>query len=257
MKNDTERPHVRVVFVVQQDLFYARLFFEELLVRFDAACIAGVVLCPVFARQSKASAARALYRFFGLSGLMRLGWRCLEARFGDPTLEEFLAGRGIPVWKCNDIAGDEFVRYVAGKRPEVVIGVSMPDVFDERVAKLPKFGCLNIHHAVLLGRWDVTSNFWQLYYNSRNTGVTVYRINSRKEGEILVQDEVPIWLDESLDNLLKRTRRLGGACIVKVLELIKNNALSPLVRFPGTVPALEFPGKDAVLEFRRRGKRLF
>jgi methionyl-tRNA formyltransferase len=74
------------------------------------------------------------------------------------------------------------------------------------------------------------------------------------EGAALLQDEQDIELDESLHDLIRRSKRRGAHCMAKVLRQIRDGEAS--------IRALEsegsyftFPNAKEIREFRRRGFR--
>lgn len=257
MENRTMLEDVRVLFVAQEELFYSRAFFEKLLDLFPPESIAGVVLCPVLGKQSRNQTVREMYRFCGPADFARLAWRYVRKRIKGKGLEEYLLARGVPVYHTADVAGEGFASLCRRTGPDAIMSVSMPGIFGENVRRLPRLGCFSIQHSPLPGSWDITENFWRMYHGRKNTEITVYRMNGEREAEVIFSDEVDIWIDESLDNLLRRMFRLGAGHVLKVIERVRNDAMAPIFTFDRELPAFGLPGRAAAKEFRRRGKRLF
>ena len=75
-------------------------------------------------------------------------------------------------------------------------------------------------------------------------------------GDILLQKEFEIDPRESLDQLIKRTKRLGADRMLECLSLIEEVGFKPL-ELPDVEPSyFSFPTREHVRRFRRKGYRL-
>jgi len=118
-------------------------------------------------------------------------------------------------------------------------------------------GCINIHTARLPQYRGMMPNFWNLYHDERTSAITIHTMDvDIDRGEILMQKEFEIDPRESLDQLIKRTKRLGAACMLECLEGIARRGFEP-VDPPDVEPSyFSFPTREHVREFRRKGYRL-
>jgi methionyl-tRNA formyltransferase len=100
-------------------------------------------------------------------------------------------------------------------------------------------------------------NFWQLFHGEKTVGTTIHRINAGiDDGDILLQAETQIEAGESLDALMRRTKRLGARLMTEVLRQLRAGDI-PAVRNPReNATYFSFPTRRDVDEFRRRGCRL-
>ncbi len=100
-------------------------------------------------------------------------------------------------------------------------------------------------------------NFWQLYHGEKTVGITVHRMNlGIDDGEIILQKEVAVNPGESLDALIKRTKRLGAHCMAEAIERIRDGGLKPIENRTGEGSYFSFPSRQDVRQFRRMGYRL-
>ena len=100
-------------------------------------------------------------------------------------------------------------------------------------------------------------NFWQLYHGEQTVGITVHRINEEiDEGEIILQDHIPVLAGESLDALIKRTKRLGAHAVYKAIEMFKQGNVAYGANKPEEGSYFSFPNKDDVRKFREMGYKL-
>ena len=249
---------LKILFITQDDPFYVKLFFEEFFKNYsDKVDILGVAICPPMAKKSVSALIQQMYDFFGPIDFIRMCWRYLLAKLSGENLKKLCKQNNIAVCEAKNPNSANFIDHWQKQGIDVLVSVAAPYKFKEKLLKLAKIDCINIHHAKLPRYQGMMPNFWQMYHQEKNAGVTVHRMNEGiDQGDILLQKEVPVEADESLDHLIKRTKRMGAHFIMEALELIrqgkaeyKPNDLSKGVYFC-------FPTKQHLVEFRRRGGKL-
>jgi methionyl-tRNA formyltransferase len=261
------QPLLKLVFITQDDPFYVRIFFEEFLQISDCRdATMAVVVAPAMGKKSMAALLRQMYDFYGPWDFMRVGLRYvlyrlaarLPARGGRFfSVEQVCRYHGIRVMRVPDINAPEFLGQVARWEPDLVISVAAPQVFREGLIGLPRRGCINIHNSKLPKYRGMLPNFWQLFHGEKTVGTTIHRINAGiDDGDILLQAETQIEAGESLDALMRRTKRLGARLMTEVLRQLRAGDI-PAVRNPReNATYFSFPTRRDVDEFRRRGCRL-
>ncbi|MFC1658438.1 formyltransferase family protein [Candidatus Omnitrophota bacterium] len=257
---DTEirNDHQRVLFITQQDPFYIRVFFEEFLKSYPGISrILGVVICPTMAKRSLPKLVKQMYNFYGFRDFLRMALRYFMARIKRGTLKNLLRNHRVSVFKEPDINSDAFLDFCRRQEPDIIVSVAAPQVFREKLLSLPKWGCINIHHSKLPQYRGMMPNFWQMFYDEETAGITVHSINLRiDEGKIILQREIPIIKGESLDSLIKRSKRIGAHCVIEALDLIREDKVSYLPNNPEKGSYFSFPDRKDVLAFRRKCKKI-
>jgi methionyl-tRNA formyltransferase len=100
-------------------------------------------------------------------------------------------------------------------------------------------------------------NFWQMYHGETSVGLTIHRINAGiDDGDILLQTETPIVAGESLDALIRRTKKLGASLLIDVLRRVRAGDVRAIANRREHATYFTFPTRRDVEEFRRRGYRL-
>ena len=100
-------------------------------------------------------------------------------------------------------------------------------------------------------------NFWSMYHNEKTSAVTIHTMDREIDrGKILLQREFEIKPEETLDQLIKRTKALGALGLIEVLESIKQGSV--VFKDPDKTESsyFSFPSPTDVRQFRRMGKRL-
>ena len=260
---------MKLIFITQDDPFYVRCFFEEFfrIYPFPKEIEAVVIQRPL-GKKSIARLIRQMVGFYGWEDFGRMGMRYVWAK--DLNLMGKLFSRtewlnisglcrvhGIPVLYKNDLHRPNFLAEIRVRGIDLIISVAAPTIFRQKLIDLPPLGCINIHHAPLPRYKGMMPNFWQLYHGEKTVGITVHKINRRiDEGEIILQKEVAVIPGESLDALIKRTKRLGAHCMAEAIEMVRSGAVQPIENPTDQASYFSFPTKHDVRKFRQMGYRL-
>lgn len=259
---------MNILFITQDDPFYIKVFFENILKHYPSANgIKGVVLCETMGK-GKVKLAMELYGFYGLKDFMKMGFRFVKCkilgslcslfrikRFYD--LRTVLKFYNIPILELDNINGKEFLNDIKKYDLDLIISVACPKIFKNNLLSIPKHGCINIHTAKLPNYRGMMPNFWNMFNDEKETGITIHKMNSGiDEGEIVFQRNVVIKPEESLDTLIKRTKKIGAEAMIEILTQFKEGTVKYKENDYQKGSYYSFPTNEHVKEFRRRGKRL-
>lgn len=258
-----------ILFITQEDPFYVRIFFEEFLRDYPRrAEIKAVVIAPTMGKRSIIKLAQQMYDFYGPVDFVRMGSRFLHyktmnllGRFR--KLRRFYSIRQVcehyrvPVVEAENINDKDFVESLQRFDLDLIVSVAAPQIFKERLLRLPRKGCINIHNAKLPKYRGMLPNFWQMYHGEKAVGTTIHRINAKlDDGDILLQRETPINQGESLNELIVRTKRFGAGLMIEVIQALSEDTLRPLPNDAAQATYFSFPTRHEVREFKKRGYRL-
>jgi methionyl-tRNA formyltransferase len=261
--------HLKVLFVTQDDPFYVRLFFDGFFRNYESLDdISGVVIAHAMGKKSYAKLARQMYDFYGLVDFMRMGVKYafnkmlvhlpnIFRKNGGFNLAQLCSKYGVPFFYESRINSIDFLNKVKGMNIDLIISVAAPVIFGEDIIGLPKYGCINIHNAKLPKYRGMMPNFWQMYHNEKKAGITIHEINPKiDDGRIVLQKEVDIRPDETLDSLIRRTKGIGAHLMIEAIDQIKSGAVHYMENRADEGSYFSFPAKEDVREFKRRGKRI-
>lgn len=260
---------MKLIFITQDDPFYVRCFFEEFfrIYPFPKEIEAVIIQSPM-GKKSMARLIRQMVGFYGWEDFWRMGLRYVWAKnlnlmgklFSQTewlNLSELCRVHGTRVLYKNDLHRPDFLNEIRERGIDLIISVAAPTIFRQELIDLPPLGCINIHHAPLPRYKGMMPNFWQLYHGEKKVGITIHKINSRiDEGEIILQKEVAVIPGESLDALIKRTKRLGAHCMAEAIEMVRTGAVQPIENRIDQASYFSFPTKQDVRKFRQMGYRL-
>jgi methionyl-tRNA formyltransferase len=164
---------------------------------------------------------------------------------------------GIDVIERSDLNGRGFLSLIKQHNPDLFISVASPIIFKEALITIPTMGCINIHNAPLPKYRGMLPNFWQMYHDEKAIGITIHEINPKiDEGRILLQKDVDILPNETLDSLIKRTKRMGAHFMIEAINMIKSGSVKYSENDPAKGSYFSFPTREDVKEFKRKGKRI-
>jgi methionyl-tRNA formyltransferase len=259
---------MKIVFITQEDPFYIRIFFETFFKNYkNPDEILGVVLCRTMGR-SRWKLVKQMYGFYGPLDFVRMGLRYVGSRALGVLLKGRYTGRffdleqlcghyRIEMIRSNNVNDAGTVEWIRNKEADVIVSVAAPHIFKEAILGVARWGCINIHSAKLPQYRGMLPNFWNMYHNEKSSAITIHTMDLEIDrGKILLQREFEIKPEESLDQLIKRTKAFGALCLIEVLNNIKGGAV--VYKEPDKAPSsyFSFPTPRDVKQFRRMGKRL-
>lgn len=258
-----------ILFITQEDPFYVRLFFEEFFRNYPGPeDIKGVVIAPAMGKKSTGKLMRQMYDFYGPMDFLRVGTKYACYRLLDKvsravplkafySIEQVCRKYGVTVMHRARINDESFLAEARRMDLDLIISVAAPQIFKDKLIGIPGRGCINIHNSRLPKYRGMLPNFWQMFNGEKAVGTTIHFINAGiDDGDILFQKETGILPGESLDSLIKRTKKLGALFMVDAVLSLKQGPVKPLPNRREDATYYTFPTKAEAREFRRRGYRL-
>ena len=145
-----------------------------------------------------------------------------------PPLKEFALSRGLAIYQPLHVKEPGFLDVLARLQPEVIIIVAFGQIIPPQIISLPSYGCINLH-ASLLPQYRGAAPIHRAIINGETkTGVTTMLINEKlDEGDILLQETIPIRKEDNAGTLHDRLAKQGADLLVKTLALLVQGKLKP------------------------------
>jgi len=258
----------RIEFLTQDDAIYLLPFFDEFLRHHSREFEIGrISICRTMGKRSRIQLASELLALYGIGGFTRLLAQNTRAKllgfFSKPpdsppyyTLSQLCRAYGIESAFIQNPNSDEFVASVRARNCDLLISVACPYILKERLLAVPPQGCINIHHAPLPRYKGMMPTFWQMYHGEKKVGITIHYMTAKvDEGRALFQGELEIGQDESLDRLIRRSKRHGARCMAQVLREMATRTQKVVTLDASEGNYFSFPTLEQIREFRRRGLR--
>jgi len=263
---------MNLVFFTQEDPFYVKIFFDEFLENYPFPDeIKAIVISQSMAKKSVLKLARQMYNFYGVHNFTRVGlkyaYRKIMGRkrissngtaekMKTYTLQQLAGAYGLNVIERSDLNSENFRELIRKYDADLFISVASSIIFKKDLINIPRLDCINIHNAPLPKYRGMLPNFWQLYHGETEAGITVHRIEEGIDtGDIISQHFVQIETDDSLHDLIIKTKKEDAKIIMQVIEDYRNDQIS-YRKMEGEGSYFTFPTHEDVREFRKRGNRL-
>lgn len=259
---------MKIVFLTQDDPLYILPFFEEFFLQDLAGIeVAGIFTCKTMGDRGRMRLLRELFQLYGALGLTRLLARAALSRVLAAFPKSKSARRfysiaqvcrafSVKHFTIGNPNKDEYRSRIEAAAPDLLVSIACPYILKEKLLQLPPLGGINLHHAPLPRYKGMMPTFWQMYHGERAVGVTIHYMAAKVDaGAALLQEQLAIAENESLDRLIRRSKRHGAHCMLKVLREISNQGQRTWSFDGQTGSYFTFPTAAEMKEFRRRGLR--
>jgi len=258
---------MKIEFLTEEDM-YVLPFFEELFRDYAGDLeIVRVSCCRAMGNRSRRQLLRALVSLYGPVGFLRLAARhagsrvlsLLPRRRGGRhyySIRQLCTSYGVSYGRVQNPNAEEYLQALADRAPDLIVSVACPFILKRRLLETPRLGCINLHNAPLPRYKGMMPTFWQLFHGERAVGLTIHYMNEKiDEGHVLFQDRMDIRPGETLDQLIRRSKRRAAHCLVDVLGQLEDGSARSVPLSKAGSTYFTFPNLDQIREFRRRGLR--
>lgn len=259
---------MKIEFLTQDDPLYVLPFFEEFFTRYAREFEILHVSCSrAMGKRPRMQLMRELLGLYGPVGSVRIATRLVRSRLlgGVPrgpqagryeTLQQLCKAYGVAYSHIGTPNAPEFLQQVKERSSDTLVSVACPYILKDELLNLPPRGCINIHHAPLPRYKGMMPTFWQMYHGEKNVGVTIHTMAAKvDEGSALLQDSLAIEPGETLDHLIRRSKRHGAQCMARVLRQVAAGTQTVIPLNQAEASYFTFPTGAQIQEFHRKGLR--
>lgn len=134
----------------------------------------------------------------------------------------------LPVFQPENFKSEESINLLKSLKPDVMIVVAYGLILPQAVLDIPKYGCFNVHGS-LLPRWRGAAPIQRACWaGDKETGITIMQMDvGLDSGDMLYKMACPIEKDDTSETLYKKLAKLGPQALIKTLDDLSNNQLSP------------------------------
>jgi len=259
---------LRIEFITQDDPIYILPLFEEFLrhhsQEVQIVCISS---CKVMGKRSRRLLVKELLELYGPLGFSRLLCRVAASRILGAvpfrrggrryfSMSQLCRSYGTDYRIVENPNSPEFLAEIAERKCDLIVSVACPFILKKPLLSLPPLGCINIHHAPLPRYRGMMPTFWQLYHGESSVGLTIHYMSEKLDnGSALLQDRLAVEKHETLDCLIRRSKRHAAHCLARVLRDLKANAAVQIPLGEEGSSYFTFPTAAEIREFQRRGLR--
>jgi methionyl-tRNA formyltransferase len=122
----------------------------------------------------------------------------------------------------------EFLRALAGWKPDLIAVAAYGRILPPVILTLPPLGCINVHGSLLPKYRGAAPIQWAIINGETETGITTMLMDEGMDtGSMLLQKAIPITADDTAGTLSPRLAELGGALLVETIVRLKAGSLVP------------------------------
>jgi len=146
-------------------------------------------------------------------------------KINQSPVKVFAIENNIPVFQPEKLRNPEFLEELRKLDADVFVVVAfrmMPKVLFE----MPKMGTFNLHASLLPDYRGAAPINYAVINGEEKSGATTFFINEKiDEGNILLQEEIPVLEDENAGSLHDRLMEMGSKLVVKTLDGLAENSI--------------------------------
>ncbi|MBW3522552.1 methionyl-tRNA formyltransferase [Chryseobacterium sp. NKUCC03_KSP] len=147
-------------------------------------------------------------------------------KINQSPVKVFAAENNIPVFQPEKLRNPEFLEELKKLDADVFVVVAfrmMPKVLFE----MPRMGTFNLHASLLPDYRGAAPINYAVINGEEKTGATTFFINEKiDEGNILLQEEIPVLENENAGSLHDRLMEMGSKLVVKTLDGLAENSIT-------------------------------
>ncbi len=146
-----------------------------------------------------------------------------------PAVKELALRADVPVLQPHRITEEVFHARLAEFEPDIIVVIAYGKILPPDIINLPSLGIINVHGSLLPKYRGAAPIQWALINGETETGITIMQMDAGIDtGDILLQEKLPIKPEDSAGTLSAKLAELGGAALVKALDLWRRDLLHPV-----------------------------
>jgi len=255
---------------IQNDPFYLPMVLDKYLEEY-ASTTAGIDIQSVAqGKRTVYQTALDLYKLYGFSyfqwKLRKYLWRKIMAKvFNDIlgitskcwSVKAIAKKYNIPVTTNSDVNSDSFRKHLKDKKVDFIVSISGTQFYGKKLRDQIPLGIVNCHGALLPKYRGLMPSFWTLANGEKFGGVSVHYVNEKiDDGPIIVQKKYSIIPNESLENLMLRSKKIAADAIIECVRLVENGNPKTIPNPIEEMTHFSMPTKEHVKKLFKNGHTL-
>ena len=153
----------------------------------------------------------------------------------------------------------EFRDQLSSIHPDAIIVVGYGRIIPQWMIDLPRLGNVNLHASLLPKYRGAAPIQWAVANGESVTGVTTMRIDAGLDtGDILMQREIPVALEDTSDTLGPTLASIGADLMIETLRGLENGQVHPVAQDDSQATLAPILRKeDGRMDFTRTANDLF
>ncbi|MDD5067535.1 MAG: methionyl-tRNA formyltransferase [bacterium] len=134
-------------------------------------------------------------------------------------IKNFSLNHNIKLFQPENLNDENFISLLSRFNIDIILAVSYGKIFPEKMIKIPKICCLNVHPALLPGYKGPSPIRWVLINGETVTGVSSHVIDEHIDaGKIIYQSTLEIEKSDTYDSLYQKLSILAADVVKRSLN---------------------------------------
>jgi len=173
------------------------------------------------------------------------------------SIKEFAFRHRIPVLQPERLNDAVFTAEIRRIHPDLIVVVAFR-ILPREVYTIPKLGSFNLHASLLPKYRGAAPINWALINGEKESGVTTFFLNDNVDtGSLLLQERVPIGLDDTAGDLHDSLSVAGAEIVLQTVRLIELGNVQPNLQDDSLAcPAPKIFKKDCRIDWTRPSQQI-
>lgn len=115
----------------------------------------------------------------------------------------------------------EEINHIKEIKPDIIITCAYGQMIPEEILECPPYGCINVHGSLLPKLRGGAPIHHAIIDGENKTGITIMYMDKQMDsGDIIFQEKIDIYPNDTLDSLYERMSQLGAKTLQKTLPTI-------------------------------------
>lgn len=147
------------------------------------------------------------------------------------AVKQAITSSKVTLMQPENVNNEITLKQLAEFNLDLIVVAAFGQIFSQKLLSLPRLGCINIH-ASLLPRWRGASPIQHAILSGDNkSGITIMQMATAMDaGDIWLQAECPIDLNDTSESLHNKLAILGGEAILDAIDKIMSGNQVPLTQ---------------------------
>ncbi|HEY2390513.1 MAG TPA: methionyl-tRNA formyltransferase [Candidatus Angelobacter sp.] len=147
-----------------------------------------------------------------------------------PPVKQSALKLSLPITQPEKIKkNEEFKSQLTALQPDAIIVVGYGRIIPSWMLTLPRFGNINVHASLLPKYRGAAPIQWAIAEGKTVSGVTTMLLNEGLDtGDILLQKELPIQLEDTAVTFAPRLAELGADLLIETLRGLEAKTITPI-----------------------------
>jgi methionyl-tRNA formyltransferase len=137
----------------------------------------------------------------------------------EPPVKRVALEHNVPVFQFEKMSNDNIIEQLTALQPDIIAVFAFGEFLSDRFIGIPRISTVNLHLSLLPKYRGAAPVQWAIINGEKTTGVTTFHIVKQMDaGDIIYQEEAPIFYDDTSTTLMDRLTDIGSRLFVKTLK---------------------------------------